>query len=144
MFLSVNMFAKEMYVESYVVSRLGNSLSNAPDFVSNGTQVKGVRITNTIVNQLGISDSPFYIKATDGREIMVRLGDYITRGFGDRGITVIARREFESRFSSVDGSVVFNPNEVLSLDLVDYTRIDESVDGNVVIDRNEILNLNAD
>lgn len=127
-FLSVNVLTKEMYNESHVVTNLGGAFTSAPVFVNGSTQVKGIKVTNAVVTQLGISDSPFYIKGSDGKETIVRLGDYITRGISGGGISAISKKEFESKFSSKDGTVTFDPNEVLRLAPVDFTKVDEEVD----------------
>lgn len=126
--VSFSLFGKETYAESYISRQLGSAFNKAPDFVGNGSQMKGIKVTNDVVKTLGISDSPFYMKGADGKEYVVRLGDYLTSTGTAGKITPVAKQNFESTFKSKDGSVTFNKDEVLQLAPVDFTKVDEAVD----------------
>ncbi|MGF6906563.1 hypothetical protein [Fusobacterium sp. PH5-44] len=126
--VSFSILGKEVYTESYISKKLSGSFSKAPDFVGNGSQVKGIRVTNDVVSTLGISDSPFYMKGADGKEYVVRLGDYLTSVGNSGKLSIVSRQNFENNFKSKDGSVIFNKNEVLKLAPVDFTKVDEDVD----------------
>lgn len=126
--ISFSLLGKEIYAESHISKQLGSAFSKAPDFVGGGSQVKGIKVTNDVVKTLGISDSPFYMKGADGKEYIVRLGDYLTSNGTAGKVTPIAKQNFETTFKSKDGSITFNKDEVLKLAPVDFTKVDEAVD----------------
>ncbi|MDR3259471.1 MAG: hypothetical protein LBT51_07695 [Fusobacteriaceae bacterium] len=120
-------YSKEIFVESYIKSKLTKSVNGAPVFVKNSTrkEFNGLKITKEVLDILETADSPFYIEMA-GKQVAMRVGDYFIAPVYASDITPMTKKEFESDYKSKDGRIKFVENEKIDLGPVDFTEVDES------------------
>jgi hypothetical protein len=119
-------YGKEIFVDSYIKSKLTKPVNNAPVFIKNSSrkEFNGLKVTKEVLDILETADSPFYIE-TAGKQVAVRVGDYFLASVYSSDIVPMTKKEFESGYKSKDGSIKFVENEKLDLGPVDFTAVDE-------------------
>jgi len=118
---------REILTESYVHARVGQLLAQAPVFVNQASKMefRGLKVTRAVLDAIGTSDSPFYMRTGD-QTATVRVGDYLVTPVIPGPVTAVGKTAFEGGHVSKDGAVRFVENEKLDMGPVDYTRVDES------------------
>ena len=120
---------KELIPEYYLMERLIIPMETTPTYISNdgSEEYKAIQVDNEVMKRLSTTENPFYVYDSDGKERLVRKGDYFVAPLRLSSIYVIEKDRFENGFrdeslpeKSLETEIENPENDIVNPEDVDY------------------------
>lgn len=98
--MTVSVQGKEIIPENYLMERLIMEMEVTPTYISadGENKLKAIQVDSRVMKKLATNENPFYVYDGDGKEQLVRRGDYFVAPTRLSSIFVIEKDKFESQF----------------------------------------------
>ena len=119
--------SKEIIPEYYIMEKLLIPISASPVFsyigekkIDDFKEIKAIQVDNKVLQNLVTPENPFYMNASDGKTVAVRVGDYIVSPMTLATVYSIRKNDFEINYRDLNAPDV-------SLVTADVTTIGEKI-----------------
>lgn len=128
-------FSREIIPEYYMMERLLMPIENSKTYkyvgleeIEKFKELKAIQVDKAVLKRLGTSETPFYMKSSNGEIETVRVGDYIISPLNLSSIYFISKDNFEKNYRDINAPEISIETEEVSTmtEKVDTSEVDEA------------------